>query len=205
MDERLFFPATHRNSPFIEKVLHKFLPQEGFVLEIASGSGEHGVTFQRCFPRITWQTSDPELLHRKSISAWIRHQGLEEKMPQPIDLDVDKKPWDLIPEIKLNLRFIICINLIHISQWSCTQSLFEESRNKLKKEDSLMLYGPFKINGEHTSSSNDLFDRSLKSRNKKWGVRDLDEVDSVARTNGFEKFEVIEMPANNFSVIFRKI
>ena len=204
MDERLFFPATERNRSSIEKVLRKHLPQNGFVLEIASGSGEHGVNFQKLFPGIVWQTSDPELLHRKSISAWIIHKGLEGEMPQPIDLDVEKKPWHLSKDIRLNLKLIICINLLHISPWSCTESLFEESWNQLNKEDSLMLYGTFKRNGEHTSSSNDFFDRSLKSRNPKWGVRDLDAVYAVARANGFEKLELIEMPANNFSVIFRK-
>ncbi len=205
MDERLFFPATERNSYSIHKVLTKYLPKNGFVLEIASGSGEHAVTFQKLFPGITWQTSDPVIVHRKSISAWIRHKGLEEKMPPPINIDVEQKPWDLSEKIKLNLKFIVCINLLHISSWSCTESLFEESSNQLKKGDSLMLYGPFKINGEHTSSSNQLFDRSLKSKNQKWGVRDLETVHLVAKTNGFEKLEFIEMPANNLSVIFRKI
>ena len=184
--------------------MRKYLPKNGFVLEIASGSGEHGVYFQQLFPGIVWQTSAPEILHRKRIISWIIHQGLEGEMPYPIDLDVEKKPWHLGKEIRSNLKFIICINLLHISPWSCTESLFEESWKQLKKEDSLMLYGPFKINGEHTSSSNDLFDRSLKSRDQKWGVRNLDAVDRVARKNGFEKLEVIDMPANNFSVIFRK-
>ena len=101
MDERLYFPATERNRSPIEKVLRKYLPQNGFVLEIASGSGEHGVTFQKIFPRITWQTSDPELVHRKSISAWITYKGLEGEMPQPIDIDVEEKPWQLSSEIKL--------------------------------------------------------------------------------------------------------
>ncbi len=204
MDERLFFTATERNRSSIAKVLRKYLPKKGYVLEIASGSGEHGVNFQELFPRITWQTSDPDPIHRKSITAWISQKGLEEEMPQPLDIDVEKIPWNLNHEIKSNLKFIICINLIHISPWSCTESLFEQSTNLLKSEDSLMLYGPFKINGEHTSSSNDLFDKSLKSMDKKWGVRDLDAVDAVAGLNGFRKIQLIEMPANNFSVIFRK-
>ena len=45
-------------------------------MEIGSGSGQHGVVFQKRFPRITWQTSDPELVHRKSIISWIESENL---------------------------------------------------------------------------------------------------------------------------------
>ena len=52
MDERLFFSATARNREPIEKVLSAFLPTNGTVLEIASGSGEHAVAFQKHFKNI---------------------------------------------------------------------------------------------------------------------------------------------------------
>ena len=64
--------------------------KKGAVLEIGSGSGEHGVVFLKRFPEITWQTSDPKLVHRKSISSWIDHEDLTKKMPQPLDIDVEK-------------------------------------------------------------------------------------------------------------------
>ena len=127
MDNRLFFPATERNKDSIAEVLSRILLKRGYILEIGSGSGEHAIKFQKCFPELTWQSSDPELVHRKSISSWIEHEDLNFKMPQPLDIDVEKIPWDLTPEIKSNLKFIICINLLHISPWSCTESLFEES------------------------------------------------------------------------------
>ena len=83
MDERLFFAATERNREPIAKVLSNFLPESGNVLEIASGSGEHAVFFQSLFKKITWQASDPDPLCRKSISSWIRHYGLNKRMPEP--------------------------------------------------------------------------------------------------------------------------
>ena len=64
-------------------------------MEIGSGSGEHGVFFQKRFPGIIWQTSDPELVHRKSISSWIEYEDLSKKMPQPLEIDVEKIPWIL--------------------------------------------------------------------------------------------------------------
>ena len=81
MDNRLFFPATQRNRECIGDVLSKII-KKGSVLEIGSGSGEHGVFFQKRFPGIIWQTSDPKLLHRKSISSWIEYEKLNKKTPQ---------------------------------------------------------------------------------------------------------------------------
>ena len=205
MDNRLFFPATERNRESIDEVLSRILLSRGSILEIGSGSGEHGVAFQKLFPKITWQTSDPELNHRNSISSWIDHEELNLKMPQPLKIDVEKTPWKIPSELLLSIQGIISINMIHISSWNCTKSLFNESGKLLKKGKFLMLYGPFKINDKQISQSNQLFDSYLKTQNKFWGIRDLEEVSEEASKNGFIKEELIQMPANNFSVIYRKV
>ena len=204
MDNRLFFPSTERNREPIGKVLSRILSTKGCVLEIGSGSGEHGVTFQKCFPEITWQSSDPELIHRNSISSWIDHEELNFKMPPPLDIDVEKIPWKIPSELLLYIQGIISINMIHIASWNCTKSLFKESGKLLKNGQFLMLYGPFKLAGKHISQSNELFDISLKMQNESWGVRDLGEVSEEANKNDFIEEELIRMPANNFSVIYRK-
>ena len=205
MDNRLFFPATERNRESIGKVLSRIIIKKGSILEIGSGSGEHGVVFQKCFPEITWQSSDPEIIHRNSISAWIDHEELNSKMPQPLDIDVEKTPWEIPTDLLFSIQCIITINMIHMASWNCTKSLFNEAGKLLKNGKFLMLYGPFKIRNKHISQSNKLFDSSLKMQNKFWGVRDLEEVSKVANGNGFIKEELIRMPANNFSVIFRKV
>ncbi len=205
MDERIFFPATERNKNYIGDVLSTFLSERDNVLEIASGSGEHGVYFQERFSKVTWQTSDPDPWHLKSISAWINYKGLSKKMPEPLDLDVTKTPWPITDETRKSLKSIICINMIHISPWPCTKALFKEGGNLLVNGCFLMLYGPFKIDGNHISKSNALFDKSLKLQNSSWGIRDLTEVIEIAAINGFKEQEVVQMPANNFSVIFSKI
>ena len=203
LSDRLNFPATLSNRIFIANVLENLIPRNGVLLEIASGSGEHGVYFQNCFPSITWQTSDPELIHRKSIAAWIEHEGLTSKMPHPLDLDVEKRPWPINTEFRSLIKGIVCINMIHISAWSATKALFEESKNLLNKNNFMMIYGPFFRNDKHTSDSNLLFDHSLKAQNPNWGLRHLEKVDEIALTNGFEKEIIVEMPANNISVIYR--
>ena len=205
MDNRLFFPATKRNRESIGELLSRILPKEGSILEIGSGSGEHGVAFQKLFPEITWQSSDPELRHRNSISSWIEHDELNFKMPQPLVIDVEKTPWIIPLELLLSLKGIVSINMIHIASWNCTKSLFRESGKLLKNGQFLMLYGPFKIGNKHISQSNNLFDSSLKMQNKLWGIRDIGKVSEEAAKYGFIKDEVIRMPTNNFSIIYRKI
>ena len=204
MDNRLFFSATQRNRDCIGDVLSRII-KKGTVLEIGSGSGEHGVVFQKRFPGIIWQTSDPKSLHRKSISSWIEYEKLNKKMPQPLELDVEKVPWKIPLNLKHSLQGIVSINMIHIAKWNCTKVLFEESGKLLNKGQFLFLYGPFKICNKHTSESNYFFDNSLKIQNDLWGIKNLEEVCDESNKNGFSQEDIISMPANNFSIIYRKV
>ena len=205
MDNRLFFPATKRNRTFIGDVLSRIIQTKGSILEIGSGSGEHGVAFQKRFPETIWQTSDPDLRHRQSIISWINYEKLNMKMPQPLAIDVEITPWGIKSELGLSLQGIVSINLIHISSWNCTRSLFKQSGKLLSNGKYLMLYGPFKIGNEHISQSNYLFDKELKMQNNNWGVRNLDKVNEEAYNNGFVQKDLILMPANNISIIYRKV
>ena len=174
-------------------------------MEIGSGSGEHAVVFQKRFPGIIWQTSDPKLVHRKSISSWIEYENLTKKMPQPLDIDVEKIPWKIPLILANSLQGIVSINMIHVAEWSCTVALFRESGKLLNKGQFLILYGPFKICNKHTSESNYFFDNSLKMQNDLWGIKNIEEVCDESKKNGFSQEDIISMPANNFSIIYRKV
>jgi len=202
MDNRLFFSATQRNWKPIEEVLSAYLPSQGTVLEVASGSGEHAVRFQKSFPQIEWQSSDPNLLHRQSISAWIRFEDLRKSMPEPLNINVESPTWSIPKRIRLTIKAVIAINLIHVTPWSCTCSLFQGASKLLKKGSPLIIYGPFKVNGLHTSKNNELFEQCLKDKNKSWGVHDIKDLNEVANKNGFLNSSCIEMPATNLSLIF---
>ena len=195
--DRLYFPATVRNRAPIAAALSELLPDQGTVLEIASGSGEHAVTFQRRFPGVVWQASDPDPSHCKSINAWIAHECLSDVMPPALQLDVLDRPWLIPKRTCVELKVVVAINLIHIAPWSCCQSLVEEASEHLPIGGRFILYGPFRRNGLHTSLSNEAFDQSLRERNPSWGVRDLESVETLCSKVGFNNMQFIELPANN--------
>jgi SAM-dependent methyltransferase len=191
-------PAAERNRDPILAVLRRVLPPTGLVLEIASGTGQHAAHFAAALPEIDWQPSDTTPEARASVEAWRVHTALP-NLRAPLDLDVMREPWPIVAA-----DAVVCINMIHIAPWAAAQALMAGAGRVLGAGGVLYLYGPYRRNGAHTAESNDMFDRQLKSRNPEWGVRDMEAVADLAAQQGFVLSEVVEMPANNFSVVFRK-
>jgi len=197
-------PSAERNREPILAVLREVLPATGRVLEIASGTGQHAVCFAGALPGLDWQPSDLDADARASIAAWIAHEGLA-NVRAPLALDVHQPDWGVQTLDKLDqLDAVVCINMIHISPWSATQALFAGASRRLADGGVLYLYGPYKRGGAQTSPSNDAFDQQLRSRDPAWGVRDMEAVVALGASVGLVCDEPIAMPANNFSLIFRK-
>ena len=196
-DYRLDFPATRRNGQAIFDVLQRVLPEQGRVLEIGSGSGQHITAFAAALPHLEWQASDPDPRHRASVDAWAEFAGLDQ--PPALDLDVTAHPW---PVDRADV--VLSANMIHIAPWAACLGLLTGAGDILSEGGLLYLYGPFMIDGRHTADSNARFDGSLRAQDPAWGVRDLDDVSAEAAKHGLRLIEQIEMPANNLSVIFRK-
>ncbi|MGO1345201.1 DUF938 domain-containing protein [Chromohalobacter japonicus] len=194
---RLSTPAAKRNREPILALLREVLPASGRVLEIASGSGEHGVYFATHLPALTWQPSDPSERARRSIAAWQRHAALD-NLRLPLVLDVTE-PW---PDEVGEPSAMLCINMLHISPWSATQALLREAGRRLPLDAVLIVYGPFMRDGEHTAASNAAFDADLRQRDPAWGIRALEDVEAEARLNGLALQRVDELPANNLGVVF---
>ena len=199
MTDRLEYPATLRNRDAILDVLRRVLPASGTVLEIASGSGEHAVHFARAFPGLTFQPTDPDGAALKSIAAWAEETGLK-NIRAPLLLDAATPTWPVNCA-----HAILCINMIHIAPWRATDGLMRGAAKILQPGLSLYLYGPYRQAGVVTAPSNEAFDASLKSRNAEWGLRNLEDVAALAAQTGFSAPEVTQMPANNLSVVFRRL
>jgi hypothetical protein len=168
------------------------------VLEIASGTGQHVVHFAKALPGLTWQPSDPDPELRASIALRVREEQLANVNP-PIELDVTRLPWPL-----QTADAVVCINMIHVAPWCATLALFESSKALLPTEHVLFLYGPYRRFGRHTSKNDEQFDSDLRAEDPDWGLRDLEAVSEAAASSGFVLAEIVDMPANNFSLIFRR-
>ncbi|TCW85407.1 SAM-dependent methyltransferase [Burkholderia sp. SRS-46] len=196
---RLSAPAAERNRAPILDVLRRVLPASGDVLEIASGTGQHVVHFAAGLPGLRWHPSDPDAQARQSIAAWVAHTALP-NVDAPRAFDVRDAAWPFA-----TLDAIVCINMIHIAPWACADALFAGASRVLRPGGVLVLYGPYRREGRHTAPSNEAFDAQLRSRDPSWGVRDLEAVVALGLDRGLDCTEVVEMPANNLSVVFRRL
>jgi Protein of unknown function (DUF938) len=202
LDLRRYAPATERNREPILAVLQQVLPPTGTILEISSGTGEHGIFMAPQLAPRDWLPSDPNPEARASIAAWQRFMPCDNIYP-PIDLDASSSEW-LVASTE-PITAIVNINMIHIAPRSAYLGLFAGAKRILPIDGILYLYGPFKQGGVHTAPSNAAFDESLKSQNPEWGVRDLAEITAVAQSHNLELQKVYPMPANNLSVVFKVV
>jgi SAM-dependent methyltransferase len=197
-DRRIFRPHVARNREPILDVLKRVLPQQGLVLEVASGSGEHAAYFAKALPGLSWQPTDPDAEALASIAAHRGAAGAPNLLP-PLQLDVTEEQWPVA-----RADAILCNNMIHIAPWTACEGLIAGAARLLAAGGILYLYGPYKIDGRHTAPSNQEFDLSLRQRNPLWGIRDLADVVSLAAHRGLVLAETVPMPANNLSVVFRR-
>jgi SAM-dependent methyltransferase len=192
-----FAPATARNRDAIRDVLRRVAPPRANVLEIASGTGEHAVYLAAELDVASWQPSDVDPGAHASIDAWRRE---EPRVLPSLTLDVTEPGW--ARTLGRTWDVVFCANMIHIAPFRACEGLLEGAPEALRHGGVLFLYGPFRRNGSHTAPSNEAFDASLRARDPAWGVRDLETVTSLAEKHGLHRVDVIEMPANNLSVVF---
>lgn len=194
-----FAPAAERNRQPILDVLRRVLPPSGLVLEVASGTGQHAIFFAEHLSQLRWQPSDASDDALRSIRAWVEESAHENLLP-PIELDVCWPHWPIS-----SADALLCVNMIHISPWETTESLFEGASALLESGCPLVTYGPYRLHGEHSAPSNAAFDESLRSRNPRWGIRDIDQLQELAGRTGFELRDSVSMPANNMTLVWARV
>ncbi len=197
MDPRQHSPSTERNREPILAVLQHLLAPKARVLEVASGTGEHAAFFAAAMPGWDWQPTDPDAAARASVAAWC--EGLANVRP-PLDLDAAAPDWP----VEGAFDAILAINMIHISPWEATLGLMAGAGRYLSAQGVLYTYGAYKNGGQHTAPSNEQFERWLKERDARFGVRNLEDVETAANAHGLALRDVIAMPANNLSLVFAR-
>ncbi|XP_063698976.1 methyltransferase-like 26 [Culicoides brevitarsis] len=223
MSKKLCNPSAMRNREAILQVLLKHIEPtfNGLFLEIASGTGNHVDLYAPKFPNIKFQPTDIDERSIESIQEIAKECSTKNICP-PMFVDIRKpftewgKPVDTegpflvgtshkdFSELENCFDFMLNVNMIHISEFACTEGLFANAGKLLKPKGKLFTYGPYAENGVLTPESNVNFDLSLKSRNKDWGVRDIVHLEEVARKNGINLVEKVEMPSNNKCLVWQK-
>lgn len=197
-DGRHEAPAAARNRDPILALLRRVLPARGRVLEIASGTGQHAVYFAAALPGLRWQPSDPQPAMRASIAAWVAHEGVGNVDP-PLALDVTATPWPVEAA-----DAVVAINMVHVAPWHAAIALCEGAAGILPAGGPLVLYGPYRRDGVPAAPSNERFDESLRSHDPAWGLRRVEDMARVGADAGLELEEIVEMPANNLTLVLRR-
>ena len=197
-----FSQACENNKQPILKVLQKELESSNHVLEIGSGTGQHSVYFAPRLTHLTWQTSDVTA-HHAIINAWhTAYPAPNLYAPVTFDLSCDSIPFN--QTINTSYDAVFTANTLHIISWLLVEKLFELVGNALPLQGKLVVYGPFNDNGRYSSDSNRQFDHSLRQRDNKSGIRDLQDIIKVAQENQLLLLRQYPMPANNQILVFQK-
>jgi SAM-dependent methyltransferase len=201
---RLEGPAFRRNHEPIWAAIVPYLgTQQGDVLELGSGTGQHAAEFARRAPHLIWWPSDIFDSHLISIAAWRKVARLENlRAPQRIDLSDPNWTWQGDEGQSRQLAAMLCINVLHIAPWRVSQNLMAGAGRLLRPGGRLFIYGPFKRDGVHTAPSNAAFDATLRAENPDWGVRDVADLSALAQAAGLSLAQTVPMPANNLVLAF---
>jgi SAM-dependent methyltransferase len=188
-------PAAERNAPHILQALLRWLPPQGRVLEVASGTGQHARHFAAAMPGWDWQPTEASAEPLAAIA--LRCAGLP-GVRAPLVLDVLAE-W---PVPAASFDAVYTANLLHIAPWAVTPAFMHGAARALRPGGVLVVYGPFIVEAEPLAPSNAAFDVDLRARNPLWGLRALHQVQAEALSAGLQLLERRAMPANNLMLRF---
>ena len=186
-------PAALRNVGPIGDMLADWLPANGLVLELASGTGEHGLAYATRFPGIEWQPSDVDPAALASIEAW-RGAG-PPNLRAPLSIDAASAEWPIAAA-----DAVVAFNMVHISPWQTALGLLDGAARILSPGAPLILYGPWIEEDVAIVPSNQVFDMDLRARDPRWGLRALADFAREAKARGLFLDDRRAMPANNIMV-----
>ncbi|NNE51919.1 MAG: DUF938 domain-containing protein [Sulfitobacter sp.] len=197
---KLFAPAAARNVADITALLQTHAPKSGRAMEVASGTGQHVVSFAGAMPRLHWQPTDIDPARRASIDAHAAEAGLP-NVARAITLDATAADWG---ERHAGQDLIVLINLLHLISAPAALCAINEMAVALSPGGKLVCYGPFKRNGQLTSAGDARFDAELRTADPEIGYKDSLDMRGWLGNAGLTIIAEVDMPANNLAFIAGK-
>ena len=193
--------AGRRNREPILQVFKQIFPPSGRVLELATGSGAHLNFFAPHFPQITFQPSDYDTTVFDTIKATRAERG-NKNITDPIRIDLtDSSSWPSAADGRYDAIFVI--NIFQVAPVSIADGIADIGARLLKDNGFIAIYGPFKISGTYTTPSNEVFDKEILAAGvPEWGLKDIGELEKAAAEHGIVLKKRLDLPANNFILIF---
>ena len=194
--------AGRRNrDPILEIFKQSFPTGAANVLEYASGSGMHINYFAPHFPQTRFQPSDMNEDVFGTIKTLKAEQG-NANVADPIRLDLTQSETWPAPEDR-RYDVIFCINIFQVAPVSIADGMMQCAATILKDTGFLSIYGPFKVEGHYTTDSNASFDKEVRSAGvPEWGLKDVSDLRAAAEKHGLRLQRQVDMPANNFILMF---
>ncbi|HUZ91818.1 MAG TPA: DUF938 domain-containing protein [Methylocella sp.] len=193
--------AGNRNRDPILQVFREMLPPSGHILELASGAGNHINYFAPYFPQLQFQPSDYNVDVFETIKQKRAEQG-NANVADPIKLDLTAPETWPDPQHRL-YDVIFVVNLFQVAPVSIADGIAQVAARVLTKDGIVAIYGPFRVDGNYTTVSNESFDKEiLAAKVPEWGLKDVRDLEGTANKYGIALKKIIDMPANNFILIF---
>ena len=178
------------------------------IVEIGSGSGQHVHAYAEAMPDLVWWPTDISPRHLESIDAWRAQSEAQNLMP-PVALDASASDWEFgtpgRPPAE-NLTAMFSANVVHISPIRGHPTVVFSAAGRHLGPDGLLLF-LWTVQTRrcpHRREQRARFDASLRAENPEWGVRDTADLQVLASENGLELRRMVDMPANNFILVFAR-
>jgi hypothetical protein len=193
--------AGNRNKDPILTAFKDIFPRSGDALELASGAGLHVNYFAPYFPQIRFQPSDFDADVFDSIKQ-KRAAAANTNVADPIRIDLtDSATWP--PREHQRYDVIFVINIFQVAPVSIADGIAALAARLLKDSGFVAIYGPFKVDGAYTTPSNESFDKEILAAGvAEWGLKDVRDLESAARPHGLVLRQRLDLPANNFILLF---
>ena len=181
----------------LAETLAKYLPAQGLVVDLASGSGERVIQLARTFGHLAWQPTERD---PQKVAALVQARdasGLNNVL-RPIELDVFLQPWPLA-----QADAIAAIDYAHLVSWDQVTAAFGGGARLLQSGGLFFLFGPFRFHGKYASKQHEDLDLQLRSRDPNVGLRDIRELTVAGTRTGLGLEHAVATPAGA-ALIFRR-